>query len=157
MLLLPRGAPTRLGAPLLVVALCAAVGCGDDPQMATSGNATTPGPPPTTGATATGSGTVGPITGGMSTAGGGACQASAPGATPPCFCAGEHVSGQTSPPEDGACQPACVPDGFVSLWCLDDAACCSGSCDLPTGFCTGGAVTSTTGTGDTGTSTSTGG
>ena len=57
-------------------------------------------------------------------------------------CAVPHRAGQTSPPspEQAMCvcvleQGCCLPDRFTSFWCLDDSGCCTGRCEVATGFC----------------------
>ncbi len=122
---------------MLLAAVFAVPGCSDDAGSATSGNATTPGPIPgvssgSTGSSSSGGGGVGPVS----------CEVSDPDADVPCHCAADHHAGTTAPPATGICRDACVPDGFVPYWCLDDAACCSGACDVATGYCGGPPSTS---------------
>jgi hypothetical protein len=76
------------------------------------------------------------------------------------FCAAHHTAGQTTPPDEGICVEECVPLEHVSLWCIDDAACCEGQCDEASGFCvasegTDSSTTTDMGTTDTSSSTAT--
>lgn len=135
--------------PATLVVFLGVVGCSEDTDG--SGAGTTPNPP---------TGTTGP---GTNTSEGSESESSG---DEPCtdstmcdsggFCAAIHTAGQTAPPAEGICMEECVPLEHVSLWCMDDPACCEGTCDETSGFCVaeeGTGTSTTTDTTDTGTST----
>ena len=56
-----------------------------------------------------------------------------------------------------ACVSTCVGQDDLTLWCIDDAACCEGlSCNAVDGFCVGAGATSSSSSGTDGSSSSSG-
>jgi hypothetical protein len=147
---MPRDRLSLLCLPTALVVLFSAPACSEDTD-GSGASGTTPNPP---------TGTTG---GGASTSDGGASQSSGEDTctdSTMCesgwFCAAEHTAGQTAAPEEGICMEDCVPLEHVPLWCMDDAACCEGTCDETSGFCVaedGTDTTTSTEATDTGSST----
>lgn len=143
--------PPRLLVPSFeaaLIILLGAAGCSDEDDGSGT-SATTPDPP--TGTTGQDTDTEAGAT--STSSGDETCTDSAMCGTG-LFCAAHHNAGQTTAPEQGVCMDSCVPLEHVSLWCIDDAACCEGRCEETSGFCiaedgTGSSTVTDTGTTDT--------